>query len=106
MTGTPPPYLEAVPERARVYPPAWRDAAVRALYCLTSGGITCPGCQRLFATRAQLRELQADHILAYSRGGETTWINLQLLCGRCNLLKSDRPHHPLVFDLAQKAALR
>jgi 5-methylcytosine-specific restriction endonuclease McrA len=26
----------------------------------------------------------------YSRGGLTTWNNLQLLCGRCNLQKSAR----------------
>jgi hypothetical protein len=100
MTGSPPPYLEVVHVRDRMYPAAWRDAAVRALYDPAIGGIVCPGCDLRFTERARLRELQADHIHAYSRGGETTWANLQLLCGRCNLQKSDRPH---ILQILQKA---
>jgi 5-methylcytosine-specific restriction endonuclease McrA len=85
-----PPFLDVVDPSVRMYPPAWRDAAVRALHDHGVGGVVCPGCQVLFATRAQLRALQADHIVPYSRGGLTTWANLQLLCGRCNLQKSAR----------------
>ncbi len=90
MTGAFPPFLDSVDPRVRIYPPAWRDAAVRALHDTARGGVICPGCAALFATRAQLRALQADHITPYSRGGLTTWDNLQLLCGRCNLHKSAR----------------
>ena len=34
-------------------------------------------------------ELHIDHIIPWSKGGETTADNLQTLCSRCNLGKSD-----------------
>lgn len=34
-------------------------------------------------------ELHIDHIIPWSRGGETTMDNLQTLCSKCNLGKSD-----------------
>lgn len=34
-------------------------------------------------------ELHIDHIVPYSKGGETTIDNLQTLCSKCNLGKSD-----------------
>lgn len=34
-------------------------------------------------------ELHIDHIIPYSKGGETTMDNLQTLCSKCNLGKSD-----------------
>ena len=34
-------------------------------------------------------ELHIDHIVPWSKGGETTLENLQTLCSRCNLGKSD-----------------
>ena len=34
-------------------------------------------------------ELHIDHIIPWSKGGETTFENLQTLCSRCNLGKSD-----------------
>lgn len=39
-------------------------------------------------------ELHVDHVLAWSAGGETTLENLQTLCDRCNLGKSDLPAPP------------
>lgn len=34
-------------------------------------------------------ELHIDHIVPWSKGGETTMENLQTLCSKCNLGKSD-----------------
>ena len=48
----------------------------------------CVKCGRSPANTPNL-ELHVDHILAYSKGGETTLKNLQTLCQDCNLGKSD-----------------
>lgn len=34
--------------------------------------------------------LEADHILPWSKGGHSTYDNLQTLCGKCNRLKRDK----------------
>jgi 5-methylcytosine-specific restriction endonuclease McrA len=39
--------------------------------------------------------LHVDHIVAYSRGGETTYENLQVLCEPCNNGKSDTSIHDM-----------
>jgi 5-methylcytosine-specific restriction endonuclease McrA len=90
MTGELPSYLEIVASDRRTYPASWRDAAIRELFDAGRGGVTCPRCASFFTGRAQLRSLHADHVIPYSRGGRTTWPNLQLLCGPCNLRKSDK----------------
>jgi 5-methylcytosine-specific restriction endonuclease McrA len=87
MTGDPPALLPPLDPTVRVYPPSWRDAAIRALYRPDLGGVPCPRCAQVFRRPADLRRLQADHILAYARGGATTWENLQLLCAACNAAK-------------------
>ncbi|NEO44081.1 MAG: HNH endonuclease [Moorea sp. SIO4A3] len=46
-------------------------------------------CHRLFRGPKGFRQLKADHIHPFSKGGLTTWDNLQLLCLRCNAQKSD-----------------
>jgi 5-methylcytosine-specific restriction endonuclease McrA len=89
MIGKPPDNLEKVDCRARAFPASWRDAAIRALYDDQRGGVTCPRCKGFFYGRRELRKLHADHIIAWSRGGLTTWENLQILCAPCNLAKQD-----------------
>jgi 5-methylcytosine-specific restriction endonuclease McrA len=49
---------------------------------------TCRACGRSPARELGVN-LEADHILAWSRGGETTFDNLQTLCERCNSGKSN-----------------
>lgn len=90
MTGEQPGYIEAIAIDRRSFPPSWRDAAIRALIDMRSGGVTCPRCTQVFRGRAALRNLHCDHILPFSRGGRTTWANLQLLCGPCNWEKNNR----------------
>jgi len=49
---------------------------------------TCQACGRSPATEIGV-VLHVDHIIPYSRWGETILDNLQTLCGQCNLGKSD-----------------
>ena len=48
------------------------------------GGI-CPKCGKKY----ELREMQADHITPWSKGGKTVSDNCQMLCADCNRKKSD-----------------
>ena len=43
-------------------------------------------CVRCFSTW----QLQADHVYPESKGGETTFENLQTLCKKCNLKKGSK----------------
>ena len=83
--------LERADPRDRTFPPSWKDAAIRALYDqgVKCQGVNCSHGERVFFGGNQLRMLQADHIIPWSLGGLTTWENLQLLCGCCNLAKSN-----------------
>jgi 5-methylcytosine-specific restriction endonuclease McrA len=75
---------------ARIFPPSYRDAAIRILLDQDPTGITCPGCNDRFIGRTRLKDLQADHIIPWAAGGETTWENMQLLCKSCNAIKSNK----------------
>ncbi len=48
----------------------------------------CCACGRSPATHRGL-ELQVDHVVPWSRGGESVLENLQTLCSECNRGKSD-----------------
>ncbi|MCC3408394.1 MAG: HNH endonuclease [Microcoleus sp. PH2017_10_PVI_O_A] len=53
-------------------------------------GYVCPTCKIVFRGPKGFKELKADHIYPFSKGGLTIWDNLQLLCYRCNLSKSNK----------------
>ena len=38
----------------------------------------------------EYNEMEGDHIVPWSKGGKTIPDNLQMLCKRCNGLKSDK----------------
>jgi len=46
----------------------------------------CPSCGKTF----EITEMEADHIVAWSKGGRTTTDNCQVLCKKCNKEKSDK----------------
>ena len=46
----------------------------------------CPKCGKGF----DYSEMEGDHIIPWSKGGKTSYDNLQMLCKRCNATKSDR----------------
>lgn len=41
-------------------------------------------------TGGEFEEMEGDHIVPWSKGGKTVPENLQMLCRRCNAVKSDR----------------
>lgn len=45
----------------------------------------CPHCHKHF----ELSEMEADHVVPWSKGGHTTLENCQMLCRECNRRKSD-----------------
>ena len=56
-------------------------------------------CVRCGMTSPNKKDFQIDHIIPMSKGGKTTLGNLQLLCRKCNGLKSDHvEEQPLVSD--------
>ncbi len=52
----------------------------------------CPYCRKHF----EFEEMQADHVIPWSKGGRTVSDNCQMLCRDCNLKKSNKwpPHLP------------
>lgn len=103
MHGELPAFLETAAPTARTFPASWRDAAIRRLYDRQAGGVRCQGCGLLHRRPAELRRLQGDHIVAYSRGGLTVWANLQLLCPACNLSKQAKPIAGIAIPAAKPA---
>ena len=48
------------------------------------------GACRVCGRRFSYEEMEGDHIVPWSKGGKTVPENLQMLCRRCNAVKSDR----------------
>ncbi len=84
-----PSYLSTCSPDARLFPLDWKVAFYRQHGGCTSEGYRCPGCSRFFSGDDGFDELHADHRVPFSQGGPTVWANLQLLCGPCNLAKSN-----------------
>ena len=57
----------------------------------------CNGCRNEFP----FRNFTFDHVIPESRGGTDHIENLQLLCGRSNSVKGDRPQEYLVARLRE-----
>ena len=49
-----------------------------------NGNSICPKCGKHY----DIKEMEADHITPYSKGGHTTLDNCQMLCRDCNRRKS------------------
>ncbi|ECH7264590.1 DUF262 domain-containing protein [Campylobacter upsaliensis] len=75
---------------------AFSESVKRAVYekqggvCANSDGhikgVQCPHENE----RLELEQMEADHILAWSKGGKTEKENCQMLCRECNRRKSDK----------------
>lgn len=62
----------------------FRDSEKRTIYEKQQG--ICPICGKHF----EYNEMEADHIVAWSKGGKSTIDNLQMLCKKCNIMKSNK----------------
>lgn len=62
---------------------AFKDGMKATAYERQNG--ICPHCHNHFESA----EMEADHIIPWSRGGHTTLDNCQMLCRECNRRKSD-----------------
>lgn len=66
-----------------------RDPSLRLRFkVLSRDRFTCQHCGASPAKSIGV-ELHVDHVVPWSKGGETTLENLQTLCSRCNLGKSN-----------------
>ncbi|MGB3532830.1 MAG: HNH endonuclease signature motif containing protein [Microcoleaceae cyanobacterium] len=81
--------LEKCDPYQRFFPPAWKQAYFRMNFDEKVKGYVCPACQQAFRAPKGFEELKCDHIHPFSKGGLTVWENLQLLCARCNIQKSN-----------------
>lgn len=84
--------FEYVPSRSMSAPKRHktsRNISDRLRYLvLKRDNYTCRACGASPAKDIAV-ELHVDHIIPWSKGGETTLDNLQTLCSKCNLGKSD-----------------
>ncbi|MCY4352220.1 MAG: HNH endonuclease signature motif containing protein, partial [Gemmatimonadetes bacterium] len=76
-----------------------RSKGIRAQLFAKQKG-KCRGCNQEFYYSA----LELDHIVPRSKGGQDGNSNLQLLCGRCNRVKGDRPMAYLLAKMKDERA--
>lgn len=63
---------------------AFSDTQKRTQYEKQEG--VCPYCKDHF----EFEEMEGDHIIPWSKGGKTTPDNLEMICKKCNLKKSNK----------------
>lgn len=65
------------------------EARVMALNAFERDGRECPGVEGLSSKHKipEGAQIEFDHILPYSKGGPSTYRNIQILCTACNRLK-------------------
>lgn len=69
------------------------DDRIKKFVYKQQGG-KCALCQKIFP----IENMHADHIKAWSKGGKTVVENCQMLCERCNLMKSARELEVVSFE--------
>lgn len=69
-------------DTVRRFPKALKDAG------LARAGGRCEHKHPLWFRCSSTERLHADHIIPWSKGGETSWENLQILCAKHNRAKS------------------
>jgi 5-methylcytosine-specific restriction endonuclease McrA len=62
----------------------FNDVQIRKAYERQEG--VCLHCKKKF----ELTQMEADHIIAWSRGGKTDTDNCQMLCVNCNRSKGEK----------------
>ena len=50
----------------------------------------CPVCSEDMKYWASNRVPSLDHIIPVSKGGDNSWVNLRIICNRCNSKKGNR----------------
>jgi hypothetical protein len=76
-------------ERAEIKRKTKRDVSERLRFSiLVRDGFKCQSCGESPITSRDV-ELHVDHIIPWSKGGETVKDNLQTKCSRCNLGKGN-----------------
>lgn len=66
-----------------IHAQSFKDADKRWAYKKQNG--ICPYCHHKF----ELKDMHGDHMIPWSKGGKTTRDNLQMLCAKCNIKKSN-----------------
>jgi len=83
--GTLPEIRTSSPQKSKRATPRNINWRLRAMVLMKDGA----KCKLCGATPQDGAKLHVDHIIPWARGGETVLDNLQILCEKCNIGKSD-----------------